>query len=125
MIFERRLLCYLVGHSRPIYELLTPNLNDISAVYEKEFDGMTNIHVSLDQLKEVQHRLPTLLLEQLTDKEKDFLRSFQQADPQWDLMPIAHLKDLPAVRWKLLNIEKMDDHKHQEYGQILKEVLNV
>jgi uncharacterized protein (DUF924 family) len=30
-----------------------------------------------------------------------------RAEPDWTLMPFDHLKDLPAIRWKLLNLEKL------------------
>jgi hypothetical protein len=84
---------------------------------------MTNDPVPLEELMEVQDELATLLLEELTEKQKAFLMSFQQADPQWDLIPIPHLKELPGVRWKLINIEKMDKQKHQEMGEKLEGVL--
>lgn len=25
----------------------------------------------------------------------------------WSLMPFEHLKDMPAIRWKLFNLEKL------------------
>jgi hypothetical protein len=30
------------------------------------------------------------------------------------LLGIKELESFPALRWKLLNIKKMDKHKHQE-----------
>ena len=33
------------------------------------------------------------------------------------------LRELPGVRWKLINIEKMDKQKHQEMGEKLEGVL--
>jgi hypothetical protein len=28
-----------------------------------------------------------------------------QGQPEWNLMPFEHLTDLPAVKWKLKNLE--------------------
>jgi predicted nucleotidyltransferase component of viral defense system len=114
---------YLISHSRPMNELLNPNAIDLKEIYTNEFDGMTIEPVGLDELINIQKKLSGLLLKDLTDKEKEFLITFKKGDPQWDLMPIAHLKDLPAVQWKLLNIKKMGEAKHQEMIRKLEEVL--
>jgi predicted nucleotidyltransferase component of viral defense system len=115
---------YLISHSRPIHELLNPNPIDITTIYENEFIGMTNDRITMDELMEVQHTVPKLILDGLTKEEKTFLVSFQQTNPQWELMPISHLSEMPAVQWKLLNLSKMDKEKHQEYGKILQKTLN-
>lgn len=107
-------LGYLVSHSRPINEVLNPNRIDIEKVYRIEFEGMTDQEDILDDLIEVQQKLPIIIGEGLTDNDKEFLLSFKKGEPDWNLVEIPHLKDLPAVRWKLLNIQKMDRHKHQE-----------
>jgi predicted nucleotidyltransferase component of viral defense system/DNA-directed RNA polymerase subunit L len=116
---------YLISHSRPIHELLNPNPIDITAIYEKEFKGMTNERITMDELVEVQHTLPKLILDELTEEEKLFLISFQQVHPLWNLIPVPHLQDMPAVQWKLLNIKKMDKQKHQKMGNKLQEVLKI
>ncbi|TYP93997.1 Nucleotidyl transferase AbiEii toxin, Type IV TA system [Fodinibius salinus] len=114
---------YLISHSRPINELLNPSQQDLEGIYENEFQGMTNEAVSLEDLTKVQKKLPKLLLDGLSDEQKEFLLSFQQADPKWGLMPVDHLKELPGVQWKLINIRKMDDKKHEETREKLEKVL--
>lgn len=113
---------YLSSHSRPLNELLNPNPVDLEEVYKNEFEGMTNETVPLDDLAEVQERLPGMLLDRLTDKQKEFLLSFQKVEPKWELFPVDHLKELPGVQWKLINIRKMDKKKHQQMGRKLEEV---
>ena len=56
----------------------------------------------------------TQLLSGLTEKEKEFLFSVKSMKPRWDLIDVEHIKDLPAVKWKLLNLEKMDTKSHKE-----------
>jgi len=116
-------LGYLVGHSRPLYELLNPNQVDIEDIYKTEFEGMTNAPVPLNDLVEVQEKLPKLLLDRLTDKQKEFLLSFQQAEPKWELFSVGHLREMPGIQWKLINLKKMDKQKHQEMGKKLEKVL--
>lgn len=114
---------YLISHSRPMNELLNPNAIHLEDIYKKEFQGMTNEPVELNELIEVQKELPKLILEDLTGSEKEFLIAFKQGDPQWDLIPVSHLKDLPGVKWKLLNIRKMDKQKHKDMLEKLEVVL--
>lgn len=116
-------IVYLVSHSRPIHEVLDPNPIDLHDIFVKEFNGMTNEEITLNSLLEIQKELPGLLLNKLNNREKEFLLSFQQNKPKWDSIPIPHLEKLPGVRWKLLNIRKMPEKKHQETRMRLEKVL--
>jgi len=39
--------------------------------------------------------------------ERQFLLSLARNDPNWALLGIEHLEQLPGVRWKLTNIERL------------------
>ena len=54
-----------------------------------------------------------LIKENLTEKERRFILSVKMGEPQWDLLEFEHIKNLPAVQWKLENINRMDTKKHQ------------
>ena len=43
----------------------------------------------------------------LETNERQFLLSLVKATPEWELLDIAHLKQLPALRWKLTNLDKL------------------
>jgi hypothetical protein len=43
----------------------------------------------------------------LTERHKEFLLSLVQGFPDWDKLPFSHLKDLPALKWKLQNLEML------------------
>jgi hypothetical protein len=43
----------------------------------------------------------------LETNERQFLLSLVRATPEWQLLDIAHLKQLPALRWKLTNLDKL------------------
>jgi predicted nucleotidyltransferase component of viral defense system len=118
-------LVYLISHSRPMSELLNPNPIDLKDIYAKEFQGMTTETVTLEKLIEVQKELPKIMLKNLRDVDKEFLISFKKAEPKWDLIPLPHLKGLPGVRWKLLNIKRMSDQKHKNALQKLEDVLAI
>ena len=57
----------------------------------------------------------------LLKEEKEFLIAFKSLDPNWDLLGLKDVKQLPAVKWKLLNLEKMSKTKHQ---QALEKLIN-
>ena len=51
-------LVYLMGHNRPMAELLAPQAQDIAPPYHAELAGMIGVPVGLDQLRET---LPELV----------------------------------------------------------------
>lgn len=53
------------------------------------------------------------LKSQFTQSDLDFLYSFKSGDPDWSLGPHQKIQNLPAVRWKLLNIQKMPEAKRR------------
>jgi predicted nucleotidyltransferase component of viral defense system len=120
---RRAFIGYLISHSRPMNELLNPNILPIDDLYLKEFEGMTQEEDILDELIDIQKKLPGLILNDLKDQEKEFLISFKKGAPKWELIPIPTLKDLPGVQWKLLNISKMDTQKHKQAIDKLERVL--
>jgi predicted nucleotidyltransferase component of viral defense system len=118
---------YLASNSRPIHELLNPkpNLQDIRKIYEEAFIGMTNEKVSYEQLVEVRCKLIELILKSLTENERKFLLSIKAGNPDWKLIPIAGIDQLPGLKWKSLNIEKMDTGKQKIALDKLKKVLEL
>jgi hypothetical protein len=98
---------YLAGHDRPVHEVLFPNEQDIDVIFEAEFIGMTNTPVTLEELKATRRRLMAELPKALSDHQRGFLLSLVQAEPDWSLLPFAHVQHLPAIRWKLMNLAKL------------------
>jgi predicted nucleotidyltransferase component of viral defense system len=107
-------IVYLISHNRPMNELLNPTFQDISHQFKIEFEGMMFNPIRLDELNHARKELVTQLLSGFTENEKEFLVSIKSKKPRWDLIEVKHIKDLPAVKWKLLNLEKMDKKRHEE-----------
>lgn len=121
-------LVYLISSNRPMAELLSPHLADIDELYNAEFLGMTNQQVSLDDLKETRIEMIETISEMLTEQDCEFLLSLKRGDPDWSLFPIKSLQDiipnLPAVRWKVLNLNKMSKQQRSESLLRLEEALD-
>lgn len=112
-IFEG-FLAYLLSHNRPIAEVMNPRWKDISTLYENEFVGMTFETITIDQLKEARREMSKALKKHFTQNDFDFLYSFKSGQPDWNLAPSVTFARLPAIQWKLLNIQKMPDKKREE-----------
>lgn len=113
---------YLAGHNRPIHEVLFGNDKDISLEYRDNFVGMTTEEVTLDQLLSVRKRLRTEIPQRLTMNQKRFLVGLSQAEPEWSLLTCPYAEELPALRWKLANLQtfqsKRPDDFHRQSAQL-------
>lgn len=116
-------LVYLISHDRPLHEALNPIMNEFKDVYESEFQGMINEEVSYDELVAVRSTLVDLIRKVLTQDERNFLLSFKNGNPDWKLLGIDGVENLPAVQWKLINIRKMDQAKRAEFLEKVKDYL--
>ncbi|MFA7289223.1 MAG: nucleotidyl transferase AbiEii/AbiGii toxin family protein [Melioribacteraceae bacterium] len=116
---RKAFIVYLISHNRPIAELLRPNLTDIKEIYKKEFVGMALDKVELDELISVREILIKKINNSLIENEREFLISFKSLEPKWDLLGLAEIEKLPAVKWKLINLRKMDKKRHLESLRIL------
>lgn len=122
---RKTFIVYLISHNRPPHELLEPNYIDIEGLYENEFEGMAFKPVTLDGLKEARKSMVRLIHNDLTGEERLFLLSFYNGKPNWELLPFEHIKGLPAVKWKMLNLSKMSQPKLHDSICALKDVLDV
>lgn len=118
-------IIYLASHDRPMSELLEPNLKDFRQLFEQEFAGMADEDVEHDELVAVRDRLIETIRNTMTENEKKFLLSIKQGEPDWDLLPVAGIDQLPAMQWKLMNILKMDKKKQKESLQKLQAALGL
>lgn len=121
---RKALIVYMLSHPRPISELLRPKFKDIAALYEGEFKSMADIDVPLAELVAAREEIVKRMHESFTDNERKFLLTFKSRKPDWSLLEIAHVQQLPAVRWKLNNLEKMSEERHQIAYNKLKEALS-
>ena len=111
---RRAFVVYLSSHDRPMHELLDPQFKDIASVYASQFAGMVREEVPVAFLCQARERLVNLIRQELDKDEKRFLLSMKQGEPEWDILGIKHLKELPALQWKLQNIRRMEKRKQAD-----------
>jgi hypothetical protein len=95
---------------------------DIDRAFAQEFDGMTVDHMPLEKLLEARERLLKDIQLRLAGPAADFLLSVHDGDPKFDLIGLPNAADLPAIRWKLINVERLkaqNAKKHREQRERL------
>jgi len=113
---RRGFVVYLACHSRPIHEVLFPNLRDISGDYDNTFRGMTAEPVELKTLLAARERMVAELQSGLDADERRFLLSLARNEPDLALPGIEHLDRLPGIRWKLANLERLATASPKKLG---------
>jgi Nucleotidyl transferase AbiEii toxin, Type IV TA system len=119
---RRAFVVYLGSHNRPVHEVLFPTLRDVRQEFENNFVGMTVEPVKLDALLAARERMVHELQQGLTADERRFLLSLVAAEPEWKLLGVPHVQQLPGLRWKLQNLERLrkaDIRKFAEQSQSL------
>ena len=114
---RRAFVVYLASHNRPVHEVLFPELRDMRADYEQNFVGMTTEPVELAALIEARDRMIKELQAGLDADERRFLLSLVRAEPDWKALGIAHVGDLPAIRWKLQNLTRLKGKRPEQFQQ--------
>jgi predicted nucleotidyltransferase component of viral defense system len=115
----------LASHARPIHEVIRPTLQDKQEEFEKEFNGMTAVPFTYKDFEATRAHLVEYLSRRLTKEEKNFLVSIQEGKPDWDLIEIPDIQELPALKWKFQNVQKMNDAKRAKATQVLKSKLGI
>ena len=93
---RRAFVVYLASHNRPVHEVLFPSLRDIRQEFEHNFTGMTVEPVELDALLAARERMMRELQQGLSADERRFLLSLVAAEPEWPLLGVPHLEQLPG-----------------------------
>ena len=118
-------IVYLLSHNRSMAEVLAPRRKDISQEFERGFSGMAEVSVTLDELVDTRERLVTQIVGKMPHNHKEMLLSFKAGEPDWSKLAVPGAKDLPAVRWRIQNLTKLQDHRRRELIANLKGVLGV
>lgn len=104
---RRAFIVYLISHDRPISEVLVPRRKDIAQEFAQGFEGMTTEAVTLDDLLAARETLIAAIAGDMPEAHKNFLMGFKRGEPDWLLLEVADAADLPAVKWKQLNLARL------------------
>ena len=87
------------------------------------FDGMTDKPVSIEELLAAREALIGDIVGKMPVDHRRFLISFERGEPEWSLLGLPHVVELPAVKWRQLNLNKLTAEKRWALVESLEEVL--
>jgi predicted nucleotidyltransferase component of viral defense system len=121
---RRAFIVYLLSHDRPMAEVLAPTRKDISEEFLRGFEGMTDKPVTREELVAARETLIAEIGGKMPSEHRQFLILFERGDPDWAMLGLAGVADLPAVKWRQLNLNKLSRKKRQALVAGLEKVLS-
>jgi len=101
----RTFLVYMTCSPKPAWEMLVPNEpKDFEAIYEAHFKGMTAVPTSAEMLLGYRGSLLRRIAEWFTPESKEFLKSVEMEEPDFNLIALPQAAGMPAVKRKLQNL---------------------
>ena len=85
---------------------------------------MTEADISLETLISARRTLVEDIRAGLTEAHKAFLLSFYRREPQWDLLAVAGVDQLPAVKWREINLDRAGKNTRVAIVRKLEEILS-
>jgi len=122
---RRAFIVYLLSHDRPMNEVITANRKDIALEYERGFAGMTEQPITLNELLETREEMIQAVIGNMPEEHRRFLISFEQGEPMWPLLGLDKVAELPAVRWRQINLDKLGKTARLELVEKLKKALGI
>ncbi len=120
---RKAFIVYLISHNRPMFEVLAPTRKDISDEFLRGFEGMTPQPVSRDDLIAAREALIPDIVGKMPDTHRRFLLSFERGEPDWALLGIPAGAELPAVKFRQQNLDKLTPTRRAELVEALEKVL--
>lgn len=121
---RRGFIVYLLSHDRPMHEVIGPTLKDISREYDRGFAGMTEEPVPLETLLDTRETLIKEIVGNMPDDHRRFLIGFERGEPDWNLLGLEHVPELPAIRWRQLNLDKLSPDARLKLVESLEQKLD-
>ncbi len=120
---RKAFVVYLLSHHRPMSEVLAASRKDISKEFIAGFEGMTEEAVSCDELLAVRETVVAEIVGKMPEQYRAFLISFERGQPDWNLLGVPGAANLPAVKWRQQNLDKLSNEKRAELVASLEKVL--
>ena len=102
-------LVYLLSDSPSIESLLMPPRRKLRVKYECELAGMMEQPLTLDNLVQVREEMISEMIEGMPESHCEFLRTFVRGGPEWDLLGVDGVEHLPALKWRMAKMERLND----------------
>ena len=118
----------LLQHNRPPHELLAPNKQDISTMFEQEFQGMSDESFTIEDCNNTFDTLVYKVKSALTPDDKQFLIDFFSLNEAWKKYDIPNIDKLSGVKWKIENLIKLRKNNPEKFANqinLLRQVMDL
>ena len=112
-------LAYIVSHKRQAIDGLAPTRMDIRSDFEENFLGMTTELVELEELVATREEMIEAIVAQMPDEHRAFLVGVERGEIDWNLSGLTDAANLPAVRWKLTNLDRLEAKRRHRQAEEL------
>lgn len=119
------LVVYLISHDHSPHQLLSPDCRDITHDFEQNFRGMTEEDIPIETLRAAHTKLIRDIVSGMPEDHKRFLTSFYRREPEWERLGLTGLDQLPAIRWRELNLDKAGKETRDGIVRKLEKALSV
>ncbi len=104
-------------------ELLAPPRKPLEAEFERGFVGMTATPIELEELEAAREQMIRVMVSDMPETHREFLLSAKRGESLWNLLPVGGVEVLPAVKWRLQNLEKRPPNRKAELLEALRKIL--
>jgi predicted nucleotidyltransferase component of viral defense system len=121
------LIFNILSSQKSVLELLSPNPISQMQALENQFRGMTDLPFTYNDYELTRQALILFVNSNLTNDDKEFLISFESANPKWE-NSVYHFAHYPSIKWKLMNLSKLKENnptKHKQGIDKLREYLKI
>jgi predicted nucleotidyltransferase component of viral defense system len=109
-------LVYILSHNRPAAEVLAPKRKEIEQEFQNNFVGMTTAPVRIEDLLATREEMIEIVVSQMPQAHREFLIGVERGDVRWQLAGLQEVAELPAVRWKLSNLDKVNPDRRETFA---------
>lgn len=109
-------LVYIVSHNRPAAEVLAPRRKDIGHEFDNNFVGMTTAPVEIEDLIASREEMIEVVVGQMPQEHRNFLIGVERGNVDWQLVDLKEVAELPAIRWKLSNLDKVQSDRRETFA---------
>lgn len=120
---RRAFVVYLLSHDRPMAEVLTARRKPLDQEFVRGFEGMTEGEITVEELVAAREALIKSIVGGMPSDHRKFLVSFERGEPDWKLLGLPKVAELPAVKWRQQNLDKLSKEARAKLVQHLEEVL--
>lgn len=122
---RKAFVVYILSHNRPMSEVLAPAHLDVAQEFERGFEGMAETAVTLEDLYKTREEFIAAIVGKMPDEHRRLLVSFEEGEPDWDLLGLPGAEKLPAVQWRLQNLAKIEAKKREQLVEGLRKALGM